>query len=466
VLLMAAGMRLGLEPEALAPALGVACGAGVLAALAWLSARRLGWGHPLVWLPPLALALSRSFTAWSTGGLETQLFALLALLAALAFLSERERRSALPLASAGLFAAATLTRPEGALFASVAAAFRLLDVVRGRCPWRAAVAWALPLAAAVGTHAIWRRWYYGFWLPNTFYAKVNGPWLEQSAKYFSLFEADYHIAWFLPLLVAAVALRREATHRLFAALLASHLAYLAVIGGDRFEFRFLVVVFPYAYWLIVEGIRLVAGVPAAAPRAPAWRALAGAALAAALLGTTHLGSRRSEAAANRHFVESVEETRRFAEGRAAQGKLLRAAIEGGLLPRETLYATYAAGAVPYYTAWPTLDMLGLSDVRIAHTPIRGRGIIGHEHRARGAYLRERGAAIIDFSGQLVQNAEGYEALAPSLAPLTRHTRDMGRLVVAHLDARFFLLFRTTLPDDDLRRHLPRLRIEEVPEPRP
>ncbi|MBW2295440.1 MAG: hypothetical protein JRG94_24505, partial [Deltaproteobacteria bacterium] len=88
VLILAAGMRLGMAPEALSCTLGIASGVGVLLLLGRFSARRLGALHPLVWLPLFTLALSRSFTAWSSGGLATQLFTLLILAAQIQFIRE------------------------------------------------------------------------------------------------------------------------------------------------------------------------------------------------------------------------------------------------------------------------------------------------------------------------------------------------------------------------------------------
>ncbi len=91
VVLMAGALRLGLRPEVVANVLGIASGTALLVALLVFAARRAGWRNPIVWLAPLTLATSRSFTAWCTGGLETQLFTLLVFLASVAFLRERDR---------------------------------------------------------------------------------------------------------------------------------------------------------------------------------------------------------------------------------------------------------------------------------------------------------------------------------------------------------------------------------------
>jgi len=60
-----------------------------------------------------------------------------------------------------------------------------------------------------------------------------------------------------------------------------------------------------------------------------------------------------------------------------------------------------AGAVPYYTMWPTLDYRGLNDEVIAHTPVERRGLIGHEHHASRNYMLERGVVVFDVMNRLV-----------------------------------------------------------------
>ena len=466
VILMAAGLWLGIPPEVLAPAIGIASGAGLLAILAWFSASRFGWGHPLTWLPPLILALSRSFTAWSTGGLETQLFSFLTLAAVVVYLRERQGDGRLPIASSVLLAAATLTRPEGGLFTLVVGSSFAADVLHRRRDLRALVIWALPWMVIVGGHFLWRRAYYGFWLPNTFHAKVNGLWLEQSAKYFSLFAEDYLILWFAPLLVLAVVVRRDFVGFLFSGLLFAFLAYVAAIGGDRFEFRFLVVVLPYGYWLLCRGIHVVATAPA--PRA--WQRAGASAvsvvLAAALVLTTHLGSIRPEADRTRYGVESVQGTAKHGERRVREGKAIRQLIDDGVLPDDLLYSTAGAGAVPYYTGWPTVDFAGLNDVRISRQRLRKRGKIAHEHRARPGYLEERGVVAYDFLGGMLRTGEEVRRRRGDFARVVQSSEDYGRPCALALGEDRYLIFRTFVSDQRLREVFPGLDIHILPVDRP
>jgi hypothetical protein len=408
---------------------------------------------------PLALCASRSFTAWCTSGLETMFFSLLVWLATLAFLRERERGGAHPLASSLLFAGAALTRPEGAIFAAVAGALFALDVARGRRSARAAAVWLAPLVAIVGAHLLFRHAYYGAWLPNTFYAKVPGAWWGQGARYLALFHEDYRIGWFLPLLLPSLWWRRDSTVALFASASAAYLLYVLAVGGDRFEFRFLVPVLPYLYWLLGDSLSLCAA------RAPAGRArsLAGAAavaVAAALVAATWLGSRRPESVYLRHGVTSIQAVRQYANWRAAEGRWLRALIQDGLLPRDVVIGVTGAGALPYYTDWPTVDLHGLNDAYVARLPVAARGVIAHERMAPYAYLERREVALLDVLNRLVHDSD----LERREQPVVEY--DGRRLPVRAARVRgHWLLFATTLSDAELARALPGIEIEPRAGPR-
>lgn len=402
VVLLAAGMRLGVAPEGLSCALGIASGVGVLLLLGRFSAARLGALNPLVWLPLFTLALSRSFTAWSTGGLATQFFTLLILAAQIQFIRERQGDSQRVWLSSLIFAIATLTRPEAGLFTLVAGLFFLGHVVRGRASSRDLCIWVLPWVLLVGSHFLWRYGYYGEWLPNTFHAKVNGFWPEQAQHYFGAFQADYKLGYYLPLILLGLIRSRDFAHAFFATSILAYCAYLFSIGGGRFEFRFLVVVLPGLYWLIAEGLRDL--IESTDTGRPVFLAL-GIAVAAALLVTTHLGSVSPAAKLARHHIEPIGGTRDYTLERMREGKILAGYIEAGLLPKDLLLCVGGAGALPYYTGWPTLDFRGLNDPHIARSQLTRRGAIAHEHFADENYLRERGVAIFDSLNQLVHEGD-------------------------------------------------------------
>ena len=452
VVLMAGAMRLGWKPEVASNLLGIASGAALLVALLAFSARRAGWRDPLIWLAPLTLAVSRSFTAWCTGGLETLFFTLLVFLASVAFLREREAASSLPVGSSTLFALATLTRPEGGLFAAVAGLFFLGDVLARRRSVRSLLTWSLPCVVVVGAHLLWRHAYYGDWLPNSFYAKVAGAWWEQGLRYLDLFAEDYRIAWFVPLALLLLLRKERFVPGFFLASVGAYLAYLACIGGDRFEYRFLVVAMPSFYLLVGEGLRSISALPFARPSLRLIRGGLVYGTAAALVITTHLASHAPDPGRGHSGVASLGDIKAYAERRAAEGQFLRGLIDEGLLPADLVLCVGGAGALPYYTDWPTVDRRGINDATIARLPLRERGVIGHEHDAPYEYLRERRVVIFDVFNHLV-----YEQDAGEFPPAVRHDDRVlpVRVVAARGRA---LVFATFVPEEEFRRVFARLAI--------
>jgi len=446
VILMAGVMRLGGKPEVVSNLLGIASGAVLLAALVFDTARRIGWRSPFVWLAPLALAAGRSFTAWCTGGLETMLFTLLVFAASAVFVRERETGSSLPILSSILFALATLTRPEGALFAGIAGLFFLGELLVRRRSVRSALIWAFPYVDVVAAHVVWRYTYYGAWLPNTFYAKVAGAWWEQGLRYIRLFAEDYRIVWFLPLAFLPLLRRERFAPALYLFMLGGYLAYLAFIGGDRFEYRFLVVVMPFFYLLVGDGLRWIPG-----PRL-VLGAVAGAA-AVALLGTTYLAAQAPDPGREHSGVASLRDIKAYAERRAAEGRFLRGLIDDGSLPPDLVLCVGGAGAVPYYTDWPTVDRRGINDATIARLPLKERGVVGHEHDAPYEYLRDRRVVMFDVFNGIVHERGESQGYPDAM----RHD---DRLLPVRVVAAggHELLFSTFLPEQDFRRTFARLEI--------
>ena len=148
--------------------------------LAGRAARRCGravGGVPL--LVAAIGASSQSLAAGSQFLLETPLYTLLGVWAGYYFLVDSPPRSwpAL-LAFAGLLAALPLARPEG-LVVAAACLFGFFIIQRRRLGWLRLCAPAVGFALAVGAYYVWRLRYFGFWAPNTYYAKTSASRLNE-----------------------------------------------------------------------------------------------------------------------------------------------------------------------------------------------------------------------------------------------------------------------------------------------
>jgi arabinofuranosyltransferase len=442
VLVLAAFDRLGVAPEHAANPLSLLATVALWAVVvrfAWRSRPESRW---VVVVPALLLATTRSVAVWSTSGLETRWFELFMLAGVLRLVVEVQcllERGSPPRALAGwLLALATLTRPDGLLVSgSVLGTAALLLASRRRLEVRWVASSVLPYIMLVGGHYLFRRFYYGEWLPNTYYAKVDGrQWWAAGRAYLGAFALEYSVYLWLPLFAAAVLrhVRRGTAHvpLLFAAAVLPHALYVAAVGGDHFEFRPLDVYFPLAFLLIGDGVAMLASNCATTWAGGVWLAMVlvglwelpwqshrqfpdhyisgfpGLELKDKPAASAYLdpgrdmiyrqpGLREIAGTHQRlvqyltsHFVAIRQEEHRMFLGTAvAQANRLRGLRDRGFLPRDVHIAIDCVGAIPYYLDVFTLDRLGLTDARVAHSPFAYEGLMAHGKLATSEYARER-----------------------------------------------------------------------------
>ncbi len=180
-LLLAALLRLGVDPLRAAELPGIAAYLWLALALAVWSCRQRSPDRPFLPLAAAFVLVLEDFQVWATGGLETMLFTALAVQALLWTRTPAPAPRA-ALGAGGLLALLLLTRPDGLLFAAAGVASWWLPP--GRVP--AAARWRLPaltLAPVLFTLAVlvpWKLAYYGDLFPTAFYSKsATRPYLSQ-----------------------------------------------------------------------------------------------------------------------------------------------------------------------------------------------------------------------------------------------------------------------------------------------
>lgn len=378
---------LGLDPITAARGLGLASHAAAICAIVWSVAVRSVAQAAALLVAVLAFALAGPIDAWAIGGLEQPL--LVGLLAwgvalCLPALDAIPRPSAM-IGPGLLLAGVCLTRPDGILLGG-GLCLGIVIAGRSRAALAAAVALAAPQIAALGAQLAFRRLYYDDWVPNTAHAKLafTLPRLALGLDYVISGSATL-LGIFVPALVAVLAAVRGGPARrrrviAIATPLVLWFGYVAVIGGDFFPaWRHLVPAIALAALLIVEGFAWLAAL-GTAPLVAASLIMAGCAVELAVMQ-----GRDRECARARH--------ERWEWHGAAVSSLLRQAFG----PRQPLIAVDAAGAVPYFSELPTLDMLGLNDRYLAlHRPEGfGRGDLGHE-LGDGRYVLSRRPDLVMF----------------------------------------------------------------------
>ena len=403
VLLVALFGACGVELVTAARALGVLCTIAALLGLAAALRPRGPREAAVAAVAPLLVAGSQPVLVWSIAGLEGPL--MLALLAwgfaGLAQLCRHQTSDTPPRARALLvagapFALACWTRPDSplwALTAGVGVGLGWLGHSRGavRQAVNCALLFGAPAMVAASLQTAFRFVYYGDLVPNT--AHVKAELALSSLEPGAAFVVDALTS--MPALTVAATIgalaamtsrrsRSTALPPLLAVL--AWLAYLCVIGGDHFPGLRLLhgALAPLA---LLAGLGL-----ARLPRATGWAA------AAALAGAGLAGADAFLARANERSQEARAEVWEW------HGKALGDVLGRAFADQQARLAVDAAGALPYYSKLPCLDMLGLCDRTIATTPFPAwietvRPEIprppGHM-RGNGAYVMDRQPDLMVF----------------------------------------------------------------------
>lgn len=333
-------------------------------------------------LAVLLLCSCGVFSPWPSSGMEVSLFGLLILLTIQVYATDKYLRPSVRFATAGILAAlVVMTRPEGILLVGLIGLHAMYRILRNR--EREASCLLATFLIFYGAFFAWRYSYYGYLLPNTFYAKVgsSAAQLVRGSEYLGEMAI---VVWPLFLLAAIAVwkglLKRSVFFLLGGAYLVLHIVYIWLVGGDCMPaFRFLAPVVPLL------------------------------ALAAAI-GIESLRTRKAFVSAIIVLVVGFNLYQMmFAfpiTGHIQADKVAIRGKEVGLwlkenLPPGSLVATNTAGTIPYYSGLPVVDMLGLNDVTIAHRKVAemGSGLAGHE-KGDGRYVLGRNPAVIQFHSSI------------------------------------------------------------------
>lgn len=310
-------------------------------------ARRLSLS---VWACTLSAGLSLQLLEWSAAGFETTALATLAVCMASAVMDEKY-------AQAGWLGAVALLFRDDALLLSVG-----LAAMRGLEP-KQRLRLLGPAMVALVSIMLFRRLYYGDWLPNTYHLKLTG-W-PVGAR---LFLGGRYLVFAAPLLALALFAQRRLPFAWRWALLTG--GYVLWAGGDAFPgTRLLVPVWPLAS----------IGVAIISERRPFFGLLAGAILAFTPFDSDTLDTARSLTHPWPKHWESSR-LRKFTNENArgiAECDIVRSDAKQRGLSKPSM-AVYYAGTPPYFCDdFRAIDVLGKSDEHISHLPVRPGIPAGH-----------------------------------------------------------------------------------------
>jgi hypothetical protein len=428
VVISAAVLRMGLDVELFAQLLGITVSLVSMVYAYLFCHRLLNLDARLSLVPCGFLAFAGPFATWATSGLETSLFSMLVLASTYHMVSYWKERKVLALRLGFLLAVlATLTRPEGFGIFGILLGLHGLRAVCGGEPreiLKGTLNSLLFYVVPFGVYFAWRFGYYGYLLPNTFYAKTGGAahqWLR-GAQYVFWFYVHFLIP-LVPLLTVVawegLSLVKPNSGTSISATLKGwvkehyglvvcfalclcYSGYVVLVGGDYMAmYRFLVPVMPFVYILVAQAATVLfeEQLVSAGKRIPA-RVL----VVLGMLGT---------------FIHSTPVERRlFLKPKITHGQFQGVKIEQwhsrrlSLIGRffneykeseEESLATGAIGAVAYFSDLKIYGFHGLVDTHIAHLKQDdlGKGFSGHERGDYG-YILAKEPTYFMFTRRLLE----------------------------------------------------------------
>jgi hypothetical protein len=372
---------LGLSPTALAPWLGI--GFNLLAlAFIWRLAQWLNPDHPAENVFALVLvSLSPSFVAWTTTGMETPLYNLMLIIGVSSYIAYRGGR--IPAWLVGLvYVLVVLTRPEGLAIFGATVLFEVLYRLyqKEKTFFQTGVVMVAAFLIVYSPYFFWRWAYFGYPLPNTYYAKTGDGLiqLQGGLNYLqhTLLFLFGGLAGVLVLALLFVNWRQSPRWNRFylATVIIVSWISTAINGGDHFPGgRFIVPTLPFLFLLVGMGLtdlfkktRASSGLKLAVMIILLFLAMAQwvhtGAYDPAVAGWRHL---QTGLAPQVPLVKSVEEPifTDWVMGFVVMGQVL-----GDIAPPDASIAVVPVGAIGYYSGLQIVDMVGLTDPTIAHQP--------------------------------------------------------------------------------------------------
>lgn len=295
-------------------------------------------------LPMVFFGLTPGVAFWAVSGLGTLLFIFVLLLALFFFIKEEKQNW--PFISGLFFGILALTRPEGILFFGISFLYRAYQVYTKEIKLNRFIKWTLLFLIIYVPYFIWRFNYFGYLFANTYYAKKL---LLGGVGYIFNF-----LSYTTPFLIfAGITLSKPNKLKiyLFGGFIILFIAIINLLPISGPYFRFSLGAFPFLYILATLGIK---DVTEKIDNKKIMVIILLFILIFFLLNPFTLKKMRVYASQHMDGQNQLIELGKWLKENIAPGSLL---------------VTDFAGALPYYSKLPTLDMWGVVNEHIAHNGI-------------------------------------------------------------------------------------------------
>jgi hypothetical protein len=369
----------------------------------------------------IMLMANGAFAYWSVSGMETGMFGFLITLGVYFYLKEIKQESHGFGYSSVIFLLASLTRPEGNLIFVVTVLHKIIITFKSAKGNKFSsllsknnLIWISAYIVPAVLFMIWRYSYYGYFLPNTFYAKTGSSieYFKAGISYFTDFASAYGLYGLL-LIVPFFTIRNKEKFNLYLYLLMVFYVfclYVIFVGGDVLRpARFFVPLMPVFYILVQEGIASV---------------LAMFEKKNSLTLSSSFGLIMIVLISYMTYKPQFEQIKKYSE--LENGLVDKMRLSGQWLKNKqtasgktlTVAAT-TIGAISYFSEVTLIDMLGLTDKEVAHNPkpipeISANSEIGWKERNYNVdYVLSRKPDYIYFSTGVKPSAYAERGLFTS-----------------------------------------------------
>lgn len=374
----------------------------------------------------LLVGFNYSFSSYATGGLATQHQTLCSII--LVYLLAKSAKENVytnqrAVAISILSAIVLMTRLDSAIVVcSVMAAFLYLAMknLNDRAKFlKNAYYLIIPFVLIISLFFLFKFYYYGDLLPNTFYAKTQNVSHLSGVLYIILFFQVYFLWPFIVVLISAIFTKqtnKPAAVWVILLIVLLWFGYIVKVGGDFMEFRFLVPMLP---------LMMVLFVWASFTFKSKYKILL--ILFALTIAVNFYYDKKSQQyrfpfnyfGSLRH-IETVYNLnsliRRPNANLETVGKNLAEIFNND---ESITIATGAAGAIPFYSRFRTIDMYGLNDAWVARNGKPIGADPGHQRIATLQYLIDKKVNLVFTNPMFLTDSE--KAPNPyNLKDVTKH----------------------------------------------
>ena len=391
---LGAGMAMGIDPHPLSKLLGAGAALGTLVVVYRITDRL----QPLSALPCVAtwlLASSAAFTNWAVFGMESTIFAFLVMLGTLLMFRETDAGEGY-VRSGLVFALAGLTRPEAPMYLGLP-----MLLLGRKFLSRQNIMRGLVFLGPIVIHLLWRKMYYGDWVPATLGAKTGdlSLQLKRGRGYMTHWlEHAGPVVWLGLYGIGMSIARRSREMGTLSLVGVCGIVYIILVGGDWMSYsRFMVPVEPYVYLLVGVGVRTIVETRDK-----------GALIGLLLFGLWVGNYRGVELKDSRKTYKKERRHWNISAGRVAFW------IRDNL-PKGTI-AIGDIGFVGYHTNFPILDLLGLIDPVIHDLPG------GYTKKTGKGYVERFYDVFPEHAVLIMTTDECTQPALPGVAVLTEDAR--------------------------------------------